>query len=186
MAAMDRELVPISRFLSFVLRHNPAAIGLSLDAHGWAEIDELVAKACTHGQAIDRAVLERIVRENDKQRFALSPDGRRIRANQGHSVDIDLKLAPVGPPERLYHGTAARNLDSIRARGLHSGARQHVHLSIDATTATKVGSRHGRPVVLTVRSGEMAAAGHLFYRSDNGVWLTEAVPSQYLEFPPPA
>lgn len=183
---MDRELVPVSRFLSLVLRHDPEAIGLRLDANGWADVDELMAKAVAHGQAIDRIVLERIVRENDKRRFALSPDGRRIRASQGHSVAIDLGLEPVAPPDRLYHGTATQYLDSIRAGGLLSGARQYVHLSGDRATATRVGSRHGKPVVLTVRSGEMAAAGHTFYRSDNGVWLTPSVPAHFLDLPEPA
>lgn len=182
---MDRELVPLSRFLSLVLRHDPATIGLRLDAQGWADVAELLTKAAAHGKPIERAVLERIVRENDKQRFALSPDGQRIRANQGHSIAVDLDLAPVTPPDRLYHGTAARNLDLIRANGLHSGARQHVHLSGDVATATRVGARHGKPVVLTVRSGDMAAAGHTFYRSDNGVWLTAAVPVHFLDFPEP-
>jgi putative RNA 2'-phosphotransferase len=131
-------------------------------------------------------VLERIVAENDKKRFAFSPDGQRIRANQGHSVAVDLALAPIQPPQTLFHGTAARYLESIRARGLHSGERLHVHLSGDVATATKVGARHGKPVVLTVRSGDMAAAGHVFYRSDNGVWLTTAVPANFLDFPDPA
>jgi putative RNA 2'-phosphotransferase len=182
---MDRELVPLSRFLSLVLRHDPAKIGLHLDAQGWADVADLLAKAVAHGKPIDRPVLERIVRENDKQRFALSHDGRRIRANQGHSIDVDIDLDPLIPPDRLYHGTAAHNLASIRANGLHAAARRHVHLSGDPDTASKVGSRHGRPVVLTVRSGDMAAAGHAFFRSDNGVWLTAAVPVLFLDFPEP-
>jgi putative RNA 2'-phosphotransferase len=180
---MDKELVPLSRFLSLVLRHRPEHIGLDLDSNGWADVDELLQKAAAHGTAIDRTLLERIVRENDKQRFALSPDGRRIRANQGHSVGIDLALTPVSPPPLLYHGTADRNLASIRANGLHSGERQHVHLSGDGVTATKVGSRHGTPVVLTIRAGRMEAEGYAFYRSDNGVWLTAHVPAQFIDFP---
>jgi putative RNA 2'-phosphotransferase len=183
---MDRDLVPLSRFVSLVLRHDPGAIGLRLDANGWADVSELIDKAAVHGKPIERAILERIVAENDKKRFAFSLDGQRIRANQGHSVALDLALAPISPPQILFHGTAARNLASIRAVGLHSGERQHVHLSIDAATATKVGGRHGKPVVLTVRAGEMAAAAHVFYRSDNGVWLTAAVPPSFLEFPDPA
>jgi putative RNA 2'-phosphotransferase len=180
---MDKQLVPLSRFLSLVLRHQPGHIGLVLDANGWADVDELLRKAADHGMAIDRGLLERIVVENDKKRFTFSPDGRRIRASQGHSVEIDLALTPIAPPALLYHGTAERNLASIRANGLHSGERQHVHLSGDPQTATKVGSRHGKPVVLTVRASDMAAAGHTFYRSENGVWLTDDVPMAFIDFP---
>ena len=128
-------------------------------------------------------MLEQVVAENDKKRFAISEDGERIRANQGHSVDIDLALTASEPPELLYHGTASRFLDSIRATGLHSASRQHVHLSGDEPTATKVGQRHGKPVVLVVRARAMAAAGHLFYFSQNGVWLTERVPVEFINFP---
>src|SRR5262249_39421691 len=121
--------------------------------------------------------------ESDKQRFALSADGARIRANQGHSVDIDLALPAIAPPDRLYHGTADRNLASIEATGLNAGSRQHVHLSPDAETATKVGARHGRPVVLEVESGAMYRDGHRFFRSENGVWLTDHVPARYIRIP---
>lgn len=182
---MGRDLVPLSRFISLVLRHDPGAIGLRLDANGWADVGELLTKAAAHGKPLDRAVLERIVAENDKKRFAFSPDGQSIRANQGHSVAVDLELAPMPPPQTLFHGTAARNLASIRAVGLRSGERQHVHLSGDVATATKVGTRHGKPVVLAVRAGDMVTAGHVFYRSDNGVWLTAAVPAHFLDFPDP-
>ncbi len=178
---MDRDLVPKSRFVSLVLRHDPARIGLSLDGEGWADVDDLLAKASAAGVALDRPTLERIVAENDKQRFALSPDHRRIRANQGHSIDVDLALEAAAPPDVLFHGTADRNLSSIREQGLHPGARQHVHLSSDAATATKVGARHGRPVVLTVRAGEMQRAGYAFFRAANGVWLTPAVPPAYID-----
>lgn len=182
---MDPKLVPLSRFVSLVLRHDPGKIGLYLDANGWAVVTELLEKAAAHGQPIARALLDRIVAENDKSRFAFSADGKRIRANQGHSIDIDLALPPVVPPETLFHGTAFRNLASIRASGLHSGERQHVHLSADAGTATKVGARHGKPVVLAVRAWEMSAAGYIFHRADNGVWLTAAVPAMFLDFPAP-
>lgn len=180
---MDRQLVKLSRFLSMVLRHDPASIGLVLDANGWADVDLLIAKAQASGQPLDRDRLHRIVADSDKQRFALSPDGARIRANQGHSVEIDLALEPIEPPDRLYHGTADSNLASIVATGLNRGSRQHVHLSSDAATATKVGARHGRPVVLEIKSGLMHREGHRFFRSENGVWLTEHVPVGYIRFP---
>jgi putative RNA 2'-phosphotransferase len=171
-----------SKFLSLVLRHKPEEIGLVLDQNGWASIDELIDFANASGTKLSRPQIESIVANSDKQRFAISPDGMKIRANQGHSVDIALGLAPQTPPEQLYHGTATRFLDSIRASGLHSASRQHVHLSSDLATAEKVGSRHGKPVVLTVESGRMARDGHLFYVSENGVWLTDAVPACYLDF----
>ena len=178
MPAMNE--VSKSKFLSLVLRHKPEEIGLVLDQNGWASIDELIVLANARGTHLSRPLIESIVANSDKQRFAISADGLKIRANQGHSVEIALGLSPQTPPERLYHGTATRFLDSIRGSGLHAGSRQHVHLSQDLATAEKVGSRHGKPVVLTVESGQMARDGHHFYLSDNGVWLTEAVPAKYL------
>ncbi len=172
-----------SRFLSYVLRHNPDAIGLSLDRQGWAEVDELLERAQAAGVPLDRATLLRVVAENDKQRFALSPDGRRIRARQGHSIPVDLGLTPVQPPEFLYHGTARRNLPSIRRQGLLRGKRHHVHLSPDEATALQVGRRYGEPVVLRIRAGEMHRDGHRFYLTENRVWLTEHVPPGYIDFP---
>jgi putative RNA 2'-phosphotransferase len=180
---MRPDLVKISKFLSYVLRHEPGAIGLALDANGWADVDELIAKAHAAGTPLDRDGIAAAVATNDKQRFALSPDGARIRANQGHSIDVDLALSPQTPPDVLYHGTATRFLDSIRAQGLVAGQRQHVHLSADRDTATRVGARHGTPVVLAVDARAMHAAGLAFVRSDNGVWLADAVPVQYLDFP---
>ena len=180
---MDASLVRTSKFLSKVLRHAPESVGLRLDEAGWVDVDELLAAAGRAGVALDRPTLERVVAENDKQRFALSPDGVRIRASQGHSVTVELGLEPVVPPDVLFHGTADRNLDSIRAQGLVPGRRTHVHLSADEATAVNVGRRHGRPVVLRVRAGEMHRAGHPFYRSDNGVWLTGAVPPAHIDFP---
>ena len=176
----DAALTRLSKFLSLVLRHAPERAGVVLDAAGWAEVDALIAGARRAGVALDRARLERVVRDNDKQRFAFSPDGRRIRASQGHSVAVDLGLTPEAPPETLYHGTAARHLDAIRREGLRPGRRTHVHLSADAATAASVGRRHGRPVVLGVAAGAMHRAGHAFVRSANGVWLTDAVPPEYL------
>ena len=178
---MTPPLVRISKFLSLVLRHDPGKIGLALDAAGWADVDELIAAAARAGVEIDRETLARVVAENDKQRFALSPDGDRIRANQGHSVRVDLGLEPQTPPEVLYHGTAARFVDSIRASGLHAASRTHVHLSPDEDTARRVGQRHGKPVVLRVAAGRMHCDGRPFFRSENGVWLTDAVPAEYID-----
>jgi putative RNA 2'-phosphotransferase len=180
---MASDLVSLSKFLSLVLRHKPEEIGLALDANGWAAVEELIRLANQHGKPLTRPMLERVVAENDKKRFAFSDDGRLIRASQGHSVEVELALPSAEPPELLYHGTASRFVESIRAGGLHSGNRQHVHLSLDPVTATKVGSRHGRPVILVVRAWAMAAAGHTFYLSANGVWLTERVPVEYIDFP---
>jgi putative RNA 2'-phosphotransferase len=173
-------VVTTSKLLSYVLRHRPDSIGLQLDAQGWADVDELLARLHADGNAIDRTLLERVVRENDKQRFAFSPDGLRIRASQGHSVDVDLALQPHAPPPVLYHGTASRFLKSILAEGLRAGARHHVHLSSVVQTAISVGMRYGFPVVLRVDAARMQAEGALFYQSDNGVWLTDAVAPRYL------
>jgi putative RNA 2'-phosphotransferase len=178
--AMSKE---ISKFLSYVLRHAPDSIGLNLDANGWADVDELLAKAADKaGRRIDLDTLRGVVAENDKQRFTLSEDGRRVRAAQGHSVAVDLDLAPSEPPPRLYHGTATRNLDAILAEGLKPGRRLQVHLSLEPETARKVGARHGKPSVLTVDAGAMHGDGHQFFRADNGVWLTDSVPARYLSF----
>lgn len=180
---MNSDLVRFSKFLSLVLRHKPEEIGLELDEHGWADIDELLRLANQHGCRLTRPLLEQVLAENDKKRFAISDDGRRIRASQGHSVEVELGLSSVEPPEILYHGTASRFLNSIRTTGLHSGSRQHVHLSKDSATARKVGERHGRPVILEIQAARMFAAGHRFYISANGVWLTEQVPVEFIVFP---
>ena len=180
---MSPDLVHLSKFLSLVLRHEPERIGIALDANGWVAVDDLLAAAARTGKPISREQLDLVVATNDKKRFAFSPDGARIRASQGHSVEVDLGLPPVVPPERLFHGTATRFLETIRAEGLRPQSRQHVHLSPDKETAVKVGQRHGKPVVLVVLAGAMHRDGNVFYRSDNRVWLTEAVPARYLEFP---
>ncbi|MBW3570779.1 MAG: RNA 2'-phosphotransferase [Gemmatimonadetes bacterium] len=180
---MDASLVGTSKFLSKVLRHAPESVGLRLDEAGWVDVDDLLAAARRAGVALDRPTLERVVAENEKKRFALSGDGLRIRASQGHSVAVELGLEPREPPGVLFHGTADRNLDSIRAQGLVPGRRTHVHLSVDQATAVAAGRRHGRPVVLRVKAGEMHRAGHAFFRSDNGVWLTAAIPPHYIQFP---
>jgi len=180
---MADDLVKVSKFLSLVLRHKPEAIGLTLNGNGWAEVEELLRLANRGTRRLTRPLLERVVADNDKRRFAFSDDGLRIRASQGHSVAIDLSLPPTRPPELLYHGTASRSVESIRAGGLHAASRRHVHLSLDVATATAVGRRHGTPAVLVVRSGAMADAGHAFFVSANGVWLTERVPAEYIDFP---
>ena len=180
---MRPELKRISKFLSLVLRHRPETVGLELSPDGWVDVDELLSACRANGRSISRAVLNEVVATNDKRRFSFSDDGQQIRANQGHSVDVDLGLEPVEPPERLYHGTVARFLEAIRREGLVRGNRQHVHLSADRQTADNVGQRRGRPVILVVESGRMHADGHKFYLSDNGVWLADAVPPEYLRFP---
>jgi len=176
-------IIDTSKRLSYVLRHRPDSIGVTLDPNGWIDVDALLAALGRHGPAVDRALLERVVAGNDKQRFAFSPDGLRIRASQGHSVAVDLALTPQQPPPVLYHGTASRFMKSILAEGLRAGARQHVHLSRDVDTAKRVGTRHGVPVVLTVDAARMARDGAVFYLSDNGVWLTDAVAPRYLQLP---
>lgn len=180
---MNIDVVKISKFMSLVLRHDPGKIGLTLDENGWAEVADLLQRMNDHGRRIDREILEHVVATNDKKRFSFTDDGQKIRANQGHSIDIDLALSPQTPPDVLFHGTATRFLDSIREQGLLPGSRQHVHLSRDETTAIKVGQRHGKPVVLVVRAGEMHRQGISFFCSDNGVWLTDCVAPQFIEFP---
>lgn len=176
----DPRHVHLSKFLSLVLRHQPETIGLVLDAGGWAAIDELIARSRAHGTPFTEDELLAVVAGSDKQRFSLSEDRRRIRAAQGHSIPVELGLAPTPPPATLYHGTATRFVPSIRTQGLVPGARQHVHLSPDAATAHKVGQRHGRPVVLVIDAAAMAAQGHTFYLSANGVWLTDHVPPAFI------
>ena len=171
-------IVKISKFLSFVLRHKPEAIGLTLDKEGWAEVSEIIAKADI---AITQAQIEEAVATSDKQRFALSDDMRRIRANQGHSVKVDLGLKPLMPPVQLFHGTATRFVEPILIAGLLKQARQHVHLSTDLEAASKVGVRHGKLAIFQVRALEMYEEGHRFYLSKNGVWLVEHVPVGFLD-----
>ena len=174
----------ISKFLSFVLRHHPEEIGITLDENGWVDVDVLLSAMAEHGRAIRREQLEDIVATNDKQRFAIE-DGR-IRANQGHSVSVDLDLSERQPPDVLYHGTATRFVDAIRAQGLSKMSRQHVHLSADEATASKVGVRHGKLVILRVDAAAMVRDGHVFFCSKNGVWLVDHVPPEFLESLPVA
>ncbi len=174
------ELKSLSKFLSLILRHEPEHIGLALDDAGWAGIDSLLEKAAASGRPMAREQLEAVVETSDKKRFAISEDGLRIRANQGHSIDVDLGLRPAAPPEVLYHGTATRFLESILATGLDKRQRHHVHLTNDPATARSVGQRYGVVVVPTVDAARMHAEGHTFFRSENGVWLTDVVPARYL------
>lgn len=180
---MDKRHTHISRFLSYVLRHRPDDIEIKPDRAGWVAIDDLLTASAAHGQAISRVELEYVVVNNNKNRFAISDDGLRIRASQGHSTNVDLGYEPSVPPEVLYHGTVTKHLTGIRKHGLVKGNRHHVHLSGDKATARDVGQRHGQVVVLRVRSGDMARAGFSFYLSANGVWLTDAVPYTYLVAP---
>lgn len=176
----DKRRVHVSKFLSRHLRHAPEELGLTLEPGGWVPIDAVLAGAATAGFRITRDELDEVVRSCNKQRFAIDDTGTRIRANQGHSVEVDLRLAPTEPPAELFHGTAERNVAAILRDGLRRMARHHVHLSPDTETATRVGTRHGKPVVLVVDAVAMRAAGHLFYCSTNGVWLVDEVPAQYL------
>jgi putative RNA 2'-phosphotransferase len=178
-AAPDR--IRLSKFLSLVLRHRPETIGITLDAEGWADLDLLIERANAAGWRLSRAAVEDVVRTSDKQRFALSGDGRRIRAQQGHSTKaVSLTFEAAEPPAVLFHGTAERNVPSIRGEGLKPGRRHHVHLSSDRETAIAVGMRHGRAVVLLIDSGAMRCDGHAFCRSGNGVWLIDHVPPDYI------
>ncbi|MCG6496794.1 RNA 2'-phosphotransferase [Kitasatospora sp. A2-31] len=179
----EKRTVRTSKMLSRILRHDPARAGITLDAAGWVRVDVLLAGLAARGTGLTRAELDHVVETNNKRRFVYSEDGLSIRASQGHTVAVDLGLAAAEPPAVLFHGTATRNLGPILREGLLPMARQDVHLSADTETAVRVGSRHGRPVVLTVDAAAMAAAGHEFRVSANGVWLTDAVPPEYLSQP---
>lgn len=176
-----RRLIKISKYLSRHLRHSPERIGLQLAPGGWVKVDELLAACRQNGFSINRCQLEEVVSKNDKQRFSFDATGTLIRANQGHSVEVDLQLTPAIPPAVLYHGTCDRAVASIWQTGLSKMSRHHVHLTTDIQTAKNVGQRHGRPVVFAVNSQDMHADKYDFYCSDNGVWLVDSVPSQYLQ-----
>ncbi len=176
--------VQLSKFLSFVLRHRPESIGVSLDSQGWVSVDDLIAKSQTAGTHFTREDLLRVVETSDKKRFSLSADARMIRAAQGHSVAVDLRLAPQEPPAILCHGTATRFVAAILAEGLKAGVRQQVHLSADEATAERVGQRHGKPAILKVDALGMHRQGFKFFRSDNGVWLIDRVPPDFLILSP--
>ncbi len=181
--SQEKRLITVSKTLSLVLRHQPQSIGIALDENGWIPVDTLLTALNKRGHKVSLEELQEVVQSNDKQRFRFSEDGLKIRANQGHSVSVDLELVPVEPPLYLYHGTATRFLAGIQEAGLIKQSRQHVHLAADKETARKVGSRHGLPTILTIRSGDMYQNGFIFYQSDNGVWLTNTVPVTYIQFP---
>ncbi|HVW37421.1 MAG TPA: RNA 2'-phosphotransferase [Pirellulales bacterium] len=177
---MNKRLVTVSKFLSKHLRHEPESLGLSLAPGGWAVVDDLLAGAARIGFPISREELRQVVAENDKRRFSLDESGEQIRANQGHSTEVDLQLPETDPPETLFHGTVERFLDAIWAEGLKKMNRHDVHLSPDEQTAAKVGQRRGKPIILAIDAAKMAADGFKFRVSANGVWLTEHVPPQYI------
>lgn len=169
-----------SKFISLILRHKPEEIGISLDEHGWANVNELIS-GIAKTQPFTMEMLEEIVSTDDKGRYSFNEDKTLIRANQGHSIPVDVELEQVTPPEHLYHGTGEKYVSSIEAQGLIPKSRLYVHLSPDYATAEKVGSRHGKPVVYRISAEQMANDGYLFYKSVNGVWLTKEVPAKYLE-----
>jgi putative RNA 2'-phosphotransferase len=181
---MDHKaFVKTSKFLSLILRHDPERVGLRLDTAGWADVRDLVRALNHHGVSISFEDPGHIVATSDKKRLALSEDGLRTRANHGHSIEVDLQYEATVPPDLLYHGTATRFLESIRHDGLHKMRRLQVHLVADRKTALQVGGRHGKPVLLTIRAGEMHRAGCVFCCSSNGVWLIDRVPPQFINFP---
>ncbi len=172
-------LIDTSRFISLILRHKPDVIGITLDEHGWASTEELI-RGIARRQPFDMATLERIVAEDNKQRYSFNADKTKIRANQGHSVPVDVELEAATPPEILYHGTGEKYASSIEEKGLVPKTRLYVHLSADRDTAVNVGARHGKPIIYRVDASGMSRDGYVFYRSVNGVWLTKEVPAKYL------
>ncbi|MFN6538724.1 MAG: RNA 2'-phosphotransferase [Nostoc sp. EkiNYC01] len=177
----DSRLIKISKYLSKYLRHTPDAIGIELAPGGWVAVDELLTACAKNKFPISRQELELVVESSEKQRFSFDSTGTLIRANQGHSVEVDLQLEPVVPPHQLYHGTGHKSVQSILETGLCKMSRHHVHLSRDIATAQNVGARHGKPVVFIVDAAAMHQAGYIFYCSDNGVWLVDSVPPEYLQ-----
>jgi len=177
---MDKQIKHISKLMSLVLRHKPETIGLQLDENGWANVEELVQKINQHGIEVSIDLINTVVDTNDKKRFSFSEDKTLIRANQGHSLEVELDLKIVVPADNLYHGTAERFLENILQEGLTKQQRQHVHLSQQKETAKAVGSRHGKPVILTIDTSAMLADGFVFYLSENGVWLVDNVPVKYI------
>ena len=179
----EKETIRTSKFLSLILRHEPEQVGLILGEAGWVDVNELLQAVNRHGLALTLDQLKHVVATSDKKRFAFSEDGRRIRASQGHSVEVDLRYAPQTPPEILFHGTATRFIDGIRKDGLQRMQRHDVHLSAETKVTFQVGGRHGKPVLLTIRAGDMHRAKFVFRCSANGVWLVNLVPPEFIEFP---
>ena len=176
----EKSLVKISKYLSKHLRHQPERIGLTLEDGGWVKVSDLLAACARNNFPINPDELKEVVEKNDKRRFSFDAAGEKIRANQGHSVEVDLQLEKREPPEILFHGTAERSVSMIRERGLLKMARHHVHLSADAETARKVGARHGKPVIFEIETKKMSDEGFEFFVSANGVWLVESVPPKFL------
>jgi putative RNA 2'-phosphotransferase len=179
----EKETIKASKFLSLILRHEPERVGLTLGEAGWVSVEELLQAVNRNGVALSLEQLKHVVATSDKKRYAFSEDGLRIRASQGHSVEVDLQYPPQTPPEILYHGTATRFLDGIRKDGLQRMGRHDVHLSAETKVTFQVGGRHGKPVLLTIRAGDMHRAGSVFRCSANGVWLVNHVPAAFIEFP---
>jgi putative RNA 2'-phosphotransferase len=179
----ERRSKRISKFLSLILRHDPQRVGITLDEHGWADVQELLANCAAHGEDITEEELRVVVVTNDKQRFTFSDDGQRIRAHQGHSVEVHLDHPVATPPELLYHGTVEKYVENIRRDGLLKRQRHDVHLSATMELASVVGQRRGTPVILTIRAGDMHRSGHEFHLSPNNVWLIDRVPPAFIEFP---
>lgn len=173
------DLTNNGKYLALILRHKPQTIGITLDEHGWANVEELIA-GIQKDRPLNMEILEQIVATDDKGRYSFNDDKTLIRANQGHSVHVDVELEQKEPPETLWHGTGEKYVAAIDVQGLKKKSRLYVHLSRDYDTAVKVGVRHGKPVIYEVAAGQMARDGHVFYQSVNGVWLTDAVPAQYL------
>ncbi|AMO20308.1 RNA 2'-phosphotransferase [Flavobacterium columnare] len=177
----EKDIKNISKFLSLILRHSPETIHLKLDENGWADVEELITKSNKNRKALDFETLQYVVETNDKKRFTFNEDLTKIRANQGHSISVDLELQPQTPPDELYHGTVAKFIDTILKDGIQKMNRQHVHLSKDKETAIKVGNRRGTAIILKINTHQMAKDGYLFYCSENGVWLTDEVPPKYIQ-----
>ena len=173
----------ISKFLSLILRHRPEKIDIQLDDYGWANTNEILEKCNAFGVKFSKEELDYVVEHNPKKRFAYNDDGSKIRASQGHSIQIKLGYEPVEPPKYLYHGTATRFLSSIKETGLQKRNRHHVHLSLEKATATDVGGRHGKPIILTIQAQLMHQNGYEFFVSENGVWLTDQIPVEFIDFP---
>lgn len=177
----NNEIKRKSKFLSLILRHQPEKINLTLDENGWADVEELIDQSKKNKVFFTMGILEEVVETNNKKRFTFNEDKTRIRANQGHSINIDIGLEPIRPPEELYHGTTIKNLASIQSTGIDKRNRQHVHLSHELDTAKNVGSRHGKPIILTIDSQQMYLDGCSFYLSKNGVWLTDYIDPKYIK-----
>lgn len=179
----ERRLERLSKFISMILRHKPEVIGITLDEHGWADVNELIKGINETGEEVEfsKAILEKIVKTDKKQRYSFSQDKTLIRANQGHSIPVDVELEKKEPPKVLYHGTGVKSVKAIQEQGLLPMERLYVHLSIDVKTATNVGKRHGTPVIFQVNAEQMQKDGYDFFQSVNGVWLTKEVPAKYLE-----